>query len=94
LESEVELSNEMFLIVVVVAASILLYSSTDVVVARQFRFHRRVGGRAGGEDREAVDQVLSGREPFVSFPPPAAAPETTGDASFAHTGHLLTIRES
>jgi hypothetical protein len=43
LDSEVELSNEMFLIVVVVAASILLYSSTDVVVARQFRFQRRVG---------------------------------------------------
>ncbi len=38
LESGVELSDEMFhLIAVVVAASILLHSSTDVVVARQFR---------------------------------------------------------
>lgn len=38
LESGVDLSEEMFhLIALVVAASILLHSSTDVVVARQFR---------------------------------------------------------
>ena len=56
-----ELSNEMFhLIAVVVAASILLHSLTDMVVARQFRFQRRVGGRAGREDREAVDKYWLG----------------------------------
>ncbi len=89
-----ELSNEMFhLITVVVAASILLHSLTDVVLARHFRFQRRVGGRAGREDREAVDQVLAGREPSVSFSPPATAVEAMGDESFAHTRHLLTISE-
>jgi hypothetical protein len=48
-----------------------------------------MGCGTGGEHREAVLQVLAGRQPLVL--PPAAPQETAGEKSFAHVPYLLAL---
>jgi len=50
---------------------------------------RRVRCRAGGEDREAIDQVLARRETVVRLS--AAAPEAPRYKPFAHVPYLLAL---